>query len=66
MDTTLVLCWHLPAPEYMRGTRIARIVVMMLMMKKIMMVTEIAKVSLAPVWHVKATSLHGALWPNAA
>ena len=50
----------------MRGTRIARIVVMMLMMKKIMMVTEIAKVSLAPVWHVKATSLHGALWPNAA
>ena len=37
-----------------------------MMMKKIMMVTEIAKVSLAPVWHVKATSLHGALWLNAA
>ena len=38
----------------------------MVMMKKIMMVTEIAMVSLAPVWRVKATSLHGALWPNAA
>jgi hypothetical protein len=40
--------------------------VMMMMMMKIVMVSEIAKVSLAPVWHVKATSLHGALWPNAA
>jgi len=32
----------------------------------IMMVIEIAMVALAPVWRVKATSLHGALWPNAA
>ncbi|MFN8703065.1 MAG: hypothetical protein ACK5X0_13210 [Rhodospirillales bacterium] len=40
--------------------------VMVVMMMKIMMVTVIAMVSLAPVWRVKATSLHGALWPNAA
>lgn len=41
-------------------------VVTMVMMKKMMMVTEIAMVALAPVWRVKTTSLHGALWPNAA
>ena len=39
---------------------------MMVMKKKIVMVSEIAMVSLAPEWRVKATSLHGALWPNAA
>jgi len=42
------------------------VVTMVMMKKMMMMVTEIAKVSLAPVWHVNATSLHGALWPNAA
>ena len=40
--------------------------VMVMMMMKIMMVIEIAMVTLAPVWRVKTTSLHGALWPNAA
>ncbi len=38
----------------------------MVMMKKIMMVTDIALVTRAPVWRVRTTSLHGALWPNAA
>ena len=42
------------------------VVTMVMTKKKIMMVSEIARVSLAPVWRVKATSLHGALWPNAA
>jgi len=39
---------------------------MMVMKKKIVMVTNIAMVTHAPVWRVRATSLHGALWPNAA
>jgi hypothetical protein len=39
---------------------------MVMKKKKIVMVTNIAMVSLAPVWRVRATSLHGALWPNAA
>lgn len=42
------------------------VVTMVMMMKKIMMVTEIVMVTCAPVWRVKTTSLHGALWPNAA
>jgi hypothetical protein len=41
-------------------------VVTMVMMKKMMMVTEIVMVIHAPVRRVKTTSLHGALWPNAA
>jgi len=39
---------------------------MVMMMVMFMMVTEIVMVILAPVWHVKTTSLHGAVWPNAA
>jgi len=39
--------------------------VMVMMMMKIMMVIEIAMDTLAPVWRVKTTSLHGTLWPNA-
>jgi hypothetical protein len=40
--------------------------VVMVVMMMIMMVIEIAMVARAPVWRVRATSLHGALWPNAA
>jgi hypothetical protein len=39
---------------------------MVVMVVMIMMVIEIAMAALAPVWRVKTTSLHGALWPNAA
>lgn len=38
----------------------------MVMMKKMMMVTEIIMITCASVWLVKTTALHGALWPNAA
>lgn len=40
--------------------------VVTMVMIMIMMVTEIVMVTRAPVWRVKTTSLHGALWPNAA
>jgi hypothetical protein len=40
--------------------------VVTMVMKKMMMVTEIVMVTCAPVRRVKATSLHGALWPNSA
>jgi hypothetical protein len=39
---------------------------MVVTMVMIMMITEIVMVTRAPVWRVKTTSLHGALWPNAA
>jgi hypothetical protein len=40
--------------------------VVMVVVMKIMIFAVIATVTLAPVWRVKTTSLHGALWPNAA
>ena len=41
-------------------------VVVMLLLMMIVIYAVIAMVTLAPMWKVKTTSLHGALWPNAA